>query len=76
MKPAWRLSSRAIMPISALMSGFSTFFLISLYSTQPENSLVTLLTRKSRNSLRSSGLMRLKFCFSSTSNSASRWKWS
>ena len=50
MNPACRASSRAMKPIRSRMSGFFTRRLISLYSTQPENSAVTELIRKSRNS--------------------------
>ncbi len=54
------------------MSGFETFFRISLYNTQPENSDVIELIRKSRNSWRSAS----GSCAASAANSGVRWKWS
>ena len=54
------------------MSGLVTFFSISLYSTQPENSEVTDEMRKSRNS-RCNGSGRSRI---SEANSGVRLKWS
>jgi len=72
MKPAWRDSSRAKYVISCLMSGLLTFFRISLYSTQPENSEVRELTKKSMNSCRISGDKLAMPEATSSANAASR----
>ncbi len=71
MNPACRASSRVMKVNRSLMSPSLIRFLISAYSTQPENSAVTEETRNSSSSVRSAGSMVDR----SMSNCSLRMKW-